>query len=154
MLQSIRRASITYLLEDGNVLTWVDLIGIVIRVTPPLRSNFCLALVWNRLDFDLGGNVSKHLSTVSGYLWSASVNSQRKQYYAATKNLTLWKHIEKSWSTMPVQSFVILHARRNIFYAVAKPLGHGAPIQCCLLGEFHKRFELYFGFCLFNIINA
>ena len=45
MLQSIRRASITYLLEDGNVLTWVDLIGIVIRATPPLRSNFCLALV-------------------------------------------------------------------------------------------------------------
>ena len=126
MLQSILRASITYHLEDGNVLTWVDFVGIVIRVTPPLRSNFCLALVWNRLEFDLGGNVSKHLSTVSGYLWGASVNSQRKQYYAATKILTLWKHIEKSWNTMPAQSFVTLHTRRNISYAVARPLGHGA----------------------------
>ena len=48
--------------------------------------------------------------------------------------------------TTPLNSFRKLTGR--------SPSGHGVPIQCYLVGEMRMMFELYLGFCSFNIIEA
>ena len=67
-----------------------------------------------------------------------------ESYCAATRALTLCTHDEIV--TTPLHSFYKLTR--------GSPLGHGAPIQCCLSNDIQMTFERYLGFCPFNIIEA